>query len=183
MVAGICKKARNSGEIGTMDAVIVYENDEYESYTDETGPHFKHVRARTDRGEPILAFAYAVSKDKFLYFEEMSREEIEAVRDHSGNKKGPWGGPFQYEMWRKTVLRRLAKYKLPSSADLDDFIRREAEEFYAQTEAAAEPNPAPQTSSRLSKIVNESQDTAPNDAGEPPPPSEPQILDENDVPI
>jgi recombination protein RecT len=57
MIQGICKKARNSGEIKTINAQIVYKNDAYEHWIDESGEHFKHVPTREEKGEAILAYA------------------------------------------------------------------------------------------------------------------------------
>lgn len=54
----------------------------------------------------------------------MSREQVEQVRAASRSKdKGPWV-EWWGEMAKKTVLRRLMK-RLPTSADLDDLIRRD----------------------------------------------------------
>jgi recombination protein RecT len=130
MIGGICKKARNSGEISALDAQVVHSNDEYNSWIDEKGQHFNHKKARKDRGEPVLTYAYAISKDGTLYFEEMTEDEMKEVRKISrAGSSGPWSGPFQDEMRRKTALRRLAKYRIPSSSDLDDVIRVDDEMY------------------------------------------------------
>src|SRR3990167_7465795 len=74
MVAGICKRARNSGEIVDIDALTVYANDTYKAWTDETGAHFKHVKARGDRGEVVLTYGYARVRDGGFYFEEVEKK-------------------------------------------------------------------------------------------------------------
>lgn len=76
MVGGICKRARNSGELKSIDAQVVYEKDSYESWTDEKGPHFKHVRSRGDRGKPILTYAYAATNVGGFYFEEIDEGQM-----------------------------------------------------------------------------------------------------------
>lgn len=130
MIGGICKKARNSGEIKTINAAVVCERDDYQYWTDETGEHFKHIKARGDRGLPVITYAYAITKDGGFYFEELTEDEIQAVRNVSRAKdSGPWNGPFADEMRRKTAIRRLAKYRLPSSTDLDDVIRSDDEMY------------------------------------------------------
>lgn len=129
MVGGICKKARNSGEIATIDAQVVYEKDQYEAWADEKGQHFKHVKERGDRGNPILTYAYAITKDGGFYFEEVDETQMGAIENASRAKNGPWKGAFRDEMKRKSALRRLAKYRLPSSTDLDEVIRRDDELF------------------------------------------------------
>jgi recombination protein RecT len=125
MVGGICKRARNSGAVKGIDSQVVYENDQYESWIDETGPHFKHVKAKKNRGEIILTYAYAIGSDGELYHEEILEEDMEKIRNTSKAGDSPWNGPFKDEMRRKSAIRRLAKYRLPSSAELDDLIRRD----------------------------------------------------------
>lgn len=125
MIAGICKKVRQSGELKTIDAAVVYKNDTYDSWVDEEGAHFKHVKARTDRGVPIFTYAYAITKDGGFFFEELTEEDIQKVKNFAKAKAGPWNGMFADEMRRKTALRRLAKYRLPQSTDLETMIRRE----------------------------------------------------------
>lgn len=125
MVKGICKKARQSGEIKTMNAHVVYSHDEYRAWTDESGEHFRFERNRKDRGVPFYTFAYAITKDNALYFEEISEDEMEKIERCARAQNSPWKGDFKDEMRRKSALRRLAKYRLPSSTDLDAVIRRD----------------------------------------------------------
>lgn len=129
MVAGICKKARNSGEISVIDAQVVYQNDAYESWTDEKGPHFKHVKARENRGTPWMTYAYAIGKDGGVFFEEIDEQQMKAIEAKSNAGDSPWKGPFKDEMRRKSALRRLGKYRLPNSADLD-FTFKQDDDFY-----------------------------------------------------
>jgi recombination protein RecT len=160
-VVGFCKRARNSGDIGTIGTGVVYSNDEFEEWTDEKGPHFSHKKARGDRGERESVYAYAITKDGFLYFELMTAKEVEAAKAKS---KSPhiWNGPFGDEMWRKTPLRRLCKYRLPSSSDMTNMLKADAEEYAEQEPVPeqTESTPAdPETSSRLSDAVANAQDT------------------------
>lgn len=127
MVAGICKRIRNSGGVSTIDSQVVYSLDKYESWTDETGVHFKHTKAVGDRGKPVLTYAYAITKEKDVYFEEMSEAEMDEIKKMSSASNSPWKGPFQDEMRRKSAIRRLAKYRLPSSADVADLVERDNE--------------------------------------------------------
>lgn len=129
MVAGICKKARNSGEISVIDAQVVYEKDTYEFWTDEKGPHFKHVKARENRGAPWMTYAYAIGKDGGIFFEEIDEQQMKAIEAKSSAGDSPWKGPFKDEMRRKSALRRLGKYRLPSSSDLD-FTFKQDDDFY-----------------------------------------------------
>lgn len=127
MLGGILKKLRNSGELSSIAAHVVYENDqfEYELGDNEAIKH-KPFLGR-DRGKMIAAYAIAKTKDGSVWREVMSAAEIDAVRNVSRAKDfGPWSGPFASEMWRKTVLRRLAK-RLPSSADVDQVFESDNE--------------------------------------------------------
>lgn len=140
MVGGICKLARNSGEIKSIDAQVVYQNDSYEAWTDEQGSHFKHVRSREDRGHPVLTYAYAITTDGGFFFEEVDEKQMADIESMSKAKSGPWKGPFRDEMKRKSAIRRLAKYRLPSSTDLDEVIRRDDDMY----DLAPQPNKAAQ---------------------------------------
>lgn len=127
MVGGYCKRARQSGVLKTLDAHCVYEKDEYDAWTDETGEHFKFRKYRgpDDRGKPILSFAYAITTDGALYFEEIDEAQMLAIAKCSKADFGPWNSDFRDEMKRKSAIRRLCKYRLPSSTDLDELIRRD----------------------------------------------------------
>lgn len=125
MVTGLTKKARNSGEIATIDAQVVYQNDEYDSWIDEKGAHFKHKKARGERGNIILTYAYAITKEGSFYFEEIDESQMQTIANCSRADDSPWKGPFKDEMRRKSALRRLCKYRLPSSSDIDPLLHRD----------------------------------------------------------
>lgn len=154
MVAGICKKARNSGEVSTMNAIVVFENDKFEAWEDEKGPHFKHVPAFTNRGEVLLTFAYAIMKDGSVYAELVDRDQMAAIEAASatGDSFSPWKTKFRTEMMRKSALRRLCKYRMPSSTDLDELVRSD-DKFYdleKETKAAHSTD----TSNRLRAAID-----------------------------
>lgn len=128
MVEGLCKMARNSGEIKAIDAQIVHERDEFEAWIDEKGQHFQHKRARGPRGAEVCGYAYCLTTTGGVYYEEMSVEEMDAVEKVSPGHNESWSpyrGPFRGEMRRKAPLRRLLKYRCPSSADLELAVRRD----------------------------------------------------------
>ena len=128
MVGGIIKKIRNSGELKMIDAQEVFENDDFEAWIDECGQHFKHKKARANRGKPVLTYAYAIMKDDAVYYEEMDEEQMKSVENISRAKGTVWQGPFRGEMKRKTVIRRLSK-RLPMSTDIDRVIRAVDEDY------------------------------------------------------
>ena len=153
MIQGILKQVRNSGELGCIDAQVVYEKDDYDSWTDEKGSHFKHKKARTiDRGAIILTYAYALTKDGSLYFEEVDEEQMKAIENVSRTKT-VWNGGFKNEMRRKSALRRLAK-RLPMSTDLEMVISRHDESFDLDQKEVEEKKEESTKSTRLSDVVD-----------------------------
>ena len=124
MVGGLLKKIRNSGELASISANVVYEKDvfDYELGDDERIIHKPHLGA--ERGAPIAVYAIAKTKDGAIYREVMSVTEVNKVRAASRAKdSGPWVTWWD-EMARKTVIRRIAK-RLPSSADLDQTLEHD----------------------------------------------------------
>lgn len=124
MIAGIRKKVRNSGEIATWDAHVVYEKDAFE-YQLGYEPMINHKPfLQGDPGKVIAAYSVATLKSGEKSCEVMTVWQIEKVRAISKSKdKGPWVDHYS-EMCRKTVARRHSKV-LPMSTDLDDLIRRD----------------------------------------------------------
>ncbi len=126
MVGGILKKIRNSGELASISAQVVYDKDhfDYELGDDERIVHKPFLGA--DRGKQIACYAIAKTKDGAIYREVMSVADVEKVRAVSrAGKFGPWVDWWD-EMAKKTVIRRLSK-RLPSSADLDSVIKADDE--------------------------------------------------------
>lgn len=119
MVQGILKKARNSGEISYIAARVVYDKDRFHVvYGDEESlTHEPFLDG--EPGEMRLAYMVAKLKDGQIVREIMTKAQIEKVRSKSRSAdRGPWKD-WPEEMWRKTVIRRGAKY-LPSSSDRSD---------------------------------------------------------------
>lgn len=121
---GMIELARRSGQIQSLNARAVYENDAFE-YSFGLHEDLVHRPAIGPRGELTHAYAVARLKDGGIQFEVMDRLELEDVRDGSQgyqmavkyNKKDtPWISSFD-EMCRKTVIRRLFKY-LPVSVEI-----------------------------------------------------------------
>ena len=146
MVGGILKKIRNSGELASISAQVVYENDKFD-YTLGDDEHISHKPfLGSDRGKPIAVYAIAKTKDGAIYREVMSVSDVEKVRAASrASGAGPWVQWWD-EMAKKTVIRRLAK-RLPSSADVDQVMAADLEASgFTQTAPQAPINitPAPE---------------------------------------
>lgn len=132
MLGGILKKIRNSGELVSITAQMVYSNDQFSYWVDNEGEHITHTPDLLcdDRGAEIGAYAIATTKDKGVYIEVMTSKQLISVRDVSRAKEfGPWSGPFADEMKKKTVIKRLAK-RLPMSTDIEQTLQSDNETFF-----------------------------------------------------
>lgn len=163
MIAGVRKKARNSGEISTWDAHVVFENDFFQFQLGDA-PQINHTYdLKAPRGEPVGAYSVCVLKDGTKSYEVMSADEINSIRDRSDGwkafkagyiKSTPWSTDWS-EMARKTVAKRHSKV-LPMSTDLDDLIRRDDElyDMKGAKEDAQERRPR-SLADRLDQIADE----------------------------
>lgn len=138
MIGGILKKVRNSGELSTISANVVYQRDQFDYALgdDERITHKPHLGE--DRGRAVAVYAIAKTKDGAIYREVMSVAEVEKVRRASKAANGPAWVNWWDEMARKTAIKRLAK-RLPSSADLDQVIASDNEAVGLATDAPQSP--------------------------------------------
>lgn len=124
MVGGILKKIRNSGELLSLSAYVVYESDEFQYTLGDEETIIHRPCLDSNRGDAKLVYAIAKTKDGGIYREIMTLKDVEKVRAVSKTgANGPWKDWWD-EMAKKTVIRRLAK-RLPMSSDLDDLMRRD----------------------------------------------------------
>lgn len=117
---GLIDLAHRSGEIASIQAHEVYENDEFD-FAYGTDAFLKHKPAKTDRGKVIAYYGLFKTKDGANGFEFMSREDAEKHgKQYSKTyNNGPWKTNFD-EMAKKTVLKKALKYAPLKS----DFIRQ-----------------------------------------------------------
>lgn len=123
MVFGIIKKLRQSGEIVSITAHVVYKNEfdqaRFRYVIDEGVERLSHEPILVgERGPAVLVYASAKFKDGTVQHEPLTMEDIAKARKVSktGDKEyGPWT-LWTDEMMRKTAIRRLSKY-LPLSAE------------------------------------------------------------------
>ncbi len=143
MLAGILKRARNSGQIAGIVVNVVHRNDKFVQVPDSFDRPIQHEPPPLGepRGDAIGAYALVKLRDGTLMHEVMGRDEIERVRAVSRSKdSGPWVQWWD-QMARKTVFRRLSKY-LPMDAEAEGLIHRDEEADRpepATLEGAAEP--------------------------------------------
>ncbi|EOV9616181.1 recombination protein RecT [Cronobacter dublinensis] len=114
---GMIDLARRSGQIVSLSARAVHENDTF-SYAYGLEEKLEHVPCE-DGNPGALTHVYAVArlKDGGVQFEVMSKAAVDKVRALSkSGDKGPWVDHYE-EMAKKTAIRRLFKY-LPVSIEL-----------------------------------------------------------------
>lgn len=110
---GLIALARNSGEVISIEAHEVCENDDFDFAFGLNG-RLEHVPARGNRGAVTHFWAMARFKDGGYHYDVMTKEEVDAIRARSpGKNSDPWKIHYN-EMGKKTVIRRIAKY-LPLS--------------------------------------------------------------------
>jgi len=127
MVAGIRKKARNSGEISDIICQCVYALDvceiDFNKPADQAPVTHKIDPRQADRGAFLGAYAYLRLKDgTYSQPEWMSKAQIDRIMQRTKSQKdgeifGPWKTDYD-EMARKTVIKRASK-SWPSSSDRD----------------------------------------------------------------
>jgi recombination protein RecT len=131
---GLIKLARQSGEVATVYARDVCENDRFHVVEGTQRSIVHEPDYRSDRGAPKAYYAVFTLRDGTADFEVMSIGEIHRIRDRSDAyrafkagkiKSTPWGTD-EGEMSKKTVLRRLSK-RMPMSPDLAELLGREDE--------------------------------------------------------
>jgi phage RecT family recombinase len=127
MVAGIRKRMRNSGEVTSAEAYVVYKNDKFfQKLGDDPAIVHEPPVFGVDRGEPVGAYAIIRLKNGEILREAMDYAEIERVRAVSRSKDGPAWRNWWSEMARKVVLRRCSK-AAPNSAEIDALLGRDDE--------------------------------------------------------
>lgn len=119
---GLVKLVRQTGQIATIQAAIVYDKDEF---LVEYDPDLRFMHRPTFKGRGVVRdgvgvrAVYAIAKlnNGERIIETMTVDEVEGIRARSQSKdRGPWVTDW-CEMAKKTVLRRLIK-QLPKSAEL-----------------------------------------------------------------
>lgn len=119
MVQGLMKLARNSGEISSLTAQVVYANDKFVySLGDDERIEHQPAGITEDQGAPVAVYAIAKLKDGTVIREVMRRSAVISIGAQGSNsfQYDPGSGKNFAEWWRKTALRRIAKY-IPRSSD------------------------------------------------------------------
>lgn len=120
MYQGLIKLVRNTGQLRSIKAFIVHQNDVFDFEISSAKGDFFYFRPELGeggRGEPIGVAAAAWLDNGHCEFTYMPKHEVEKTKKVSKAKFGPWVGDFYLEMWKKTAIRRLCKL-LPFSSEI-----------------------------------------------------------------
>lgn len=154
---GLVELAIRSGEISTIHADVVCENDDFVYNMGKIDKH--EVDFKTGRGKMYAAYAHVVMKDGSVKDEVMSKEEIDAIRARSRSaNSGPWVTDYN-EMAKKTAFRRCSKW-LPLSAELRDNIEKDDEPLNVTPQPARKDPLDPFTTPELPAIAAETAPTS-----------------------
>jgi recombination protein RecT len=124
---GMISLARNSGQLQSINAQCVYDNEVFE-FEYGINEKLKHIPTLGSKGEFLGAYAIAKLKDGGYQFLFVDKEKIYKLRDEQlakikndyAKKYSPWSSCFE-EMACKTAIRRLFKY-LPISVEMQSAI-------------------------------------------------------------
>ncbi|HBS47457.1 MAG TPA: recombination protein RecT [Paenibacillus sp.] len=131
---GLIELARRTGQISSIMAQAVHQNDEFE-YEYGINEKLRHVPGDGDRGPVVKYYSYAKFKDGGYSFMVMSRQDIVIHRDKFSKAKnfGPWVDHFD-EMAKKTVLKSLMKY-MPISVEFQRAVDQDETTKYFDSSA------------------------------------------------
>lgn len=179
MVQGLVKLARNSGEIESINAEVVYENDEFELSYEIDGVRFKHSPKWTsDRGQPVLVWATVKLKSGEVIARAYPRKRIDqiAARSKMSGNYDPSKGKDWEEFWRKAAIRNILKYA-PKSTAIDKALDAMDKEFESSEPIEQQqPNQeTPKKQTRAAQVVkNEEPEIIEADA---------QFVDDEEIPV
>ena len=131
MYKGLVLLAHRSGRVKSVVAQVVYENDDFEIEYGSSG-HLTHRRAKMERGRAIGAYGFITTVNGGEFFEYLTKQEIEAIRDRGGydpEKSSPWKTDM-LAMWEKTAVKQALKLvptddpALSTAMELDDLESR-----------------------------------------------------------
>lgn len=176
MVYGLQKRARNSGEVRSLWADVIYQGEMIQMWIDDDGSRrWNHVNDDGSRinamkrgGEVIGAIAVAKLADGTAEFEPMTRTQIDRIRAVSRMANGPAWSNWYEEMAKKSAIRRLVK-RLPISAADRRVVLESDEDTIGMRDVT--PKAAPVAEARGPSINYETQESA---AAETAPGAEPE---------
>lgn len=146
MVMGIIKRMKELGGVFSIACSVVHKNDEF--IYDEADPDalsHKPDRFASIEERGAIIGGYAVFRDnlrRVMHTEVMTMADFEAVRKASKAPNSPAWTTWPTEMYRKSVLRRGAKYISINNDKIRALIERQDDMFdYSQPRVAERINP------------------------------------------
>lgn len=104
---GLVAVAKRDGDIANVYAELVCENDDFEYNMGKVTKHI--IDFKSDRGKPYAVYSHATYKNGLEDYEVMQQKDVMAIKKRSkAGSSGPWVTD-EYEMWKKTVIRRHSK--------------------------------------------------------------------------
>lgn len=104
---GLVELMRRAGDVASIHADIVCDNDEFSHNMGVIDLHSFDLRS--PRGSMFAAYCQVTFKDGAKQSAIMSKAEIDGIRDRSkSGQNGPWKTDYN-EMAKKTVVRRVSK--------------------------------------------------------------------------
>lgn len=137
---GLIDLVRRSGQVVSIEARTVYENDEF-IYEYGLEDKLVHKPTLKNRGTAVAYYAVCKLKGGGHTFTVMGYDEMIAYRDKYAKAKfkgevvGPWKDEFD-AMARKTVLRQLIKYLPISVEQLSNYDERDGSEIHNEVASA-----------------------------------------------
>lgn len=108
---GMIELAKRSGDVSTVYAYVVRENDDFAQQWG-TDPRIDHKPAYGNRGALTHAYAVAVHRDGQKQFIVLDAQDIARIKKSSqsaGSEYSPWR-TAEDQMWMKSAVRQLCKY-------------------------------------------------------------------------
>lgn len=139
-VKGLTELAYRSGEVISIYAEIVYENDKFE-YELGLDPKLKHIPAMSNRGKAIYYYGVFKTKSGATGFKVMSKEDVlahakrfsKAYNKEKNTFSGPWATDFD-AMGKVVCLKAALKYAPLKS----DFITAVMNDTAVRSELSAD---------------------------------------------
>ena len=162
MVAGILKKIRQSGEVASISAHAVYENDQFD-YMLGDDEQIHHKPTEGTPGKIRGAYCIVTLKDGFKVRDYMPWWRIEKAKAVA-KTKFVWDA-WPDEMAIKTVIKHIAKV-LPQSTDIEAaFTRDDTAQFEATAALLGSRNDAPPPPLTAAVLLGHDPDTGEIESG------------------
>lgn len=144
MFQGLIVAAMRNGGVKKVWSSVVYAEDQFR-YVLGSDPRLEHeprLDSPQDIRKAVCVYACMKLASDEVVFEVMTPQQVAILREGSKAKNGPWADRNREpEMWRKSAVRKLAKY-VPKSPDLQMVLDVDDEQFEGPREPEFEVAPS-----------------------------------------